>query len=98
MFPFEVMSQRKRWPEMDQRDGRWFSPDEAADLVDEEELRLFLRRFSPASAKVVRLKADAPSKAKSPDYVKSKAQASRRQEGRIGSRMQHEEIAGVRRY
>ena len=73
VFAFEVMSQRKRWPEMDQRDGRWFSPDEAADLVDEEELRLLLRGFSPAPAKVEKLKAEAPGKAKSSSGVKTKA-------------------------
>src|SRR3954470_17571245 len=48
VFPLRVTSQRKRWPEMGQRDGRWFSPDEAAELVDEEGLRLLLRAFRPA--------------------------------------------------
>jgi hypothetical protein len=58
---------------MDQRDGRWFSRVEAADLVDEEELRLLLRGFSPAPAKVEKLKAEAPGKAKSSSGVKTKA-------------------------
>ena len=48
VFPLQVKAQRKRWPEMGQRDGRWFSPDEAAELVDEEGLRLLLRAFRPA--------------------------------------------------
>jgi len=27
VYPLQVTSQRKRWPEMSQRDGRWFSPE-----------------------------------------------------------------------
>ena len=41
----------ERWPEMGQRDGRWFSPDEAAELVEEEGLRLLLRGFNPSLRK-----------------------------------------------
>jgi 8-oxo-dGTP pyrophosphatase MutT (NUDIX family) len=47
VFPFQVTSQRKRWPEMGQRDGRWFRPEEAADVVQEEGLQHLLRGFKP---------------------------------------------------
>lgn len=33
------------YPEADQRDRAWFTPDEAADLVDEPELKALLRRL-----------------------------------------------------
>src|SRR3954454_12108723 len=49
VFPLRVTSQRKRWPEMGQRDGRWFSQEEAADLVQEEGLQHLLRGFNPAA-------------------------------------------------
>ena len=49
VFPFQVTSQRKRWPEMGQRDGRWFHPDEAADVVQEEGLQHLLRGFKPSA-------------------------------------------------
>jgi len=49
VFPFQVTSQRQRWPEMGQRDGRWFSPEEAADLVQEEGLQQLLRGFNPSA-------------------------------------------------
>ena len=52
VFPLQVTSQRKRWPEMSQRDGRWFSPEEAADLVHEEDLQRLLRAFAVSSAEV----------------------------------------------
>jgi 8-oxo-dGTP pyrophosphatase MutT (NUDIX family) len=47
VFPLQVTSQRRRWPERGQRDGRWFSPEEAADLVHEEGLQHLLRGFKP---------------------------------------------------
>jgi len=49
VFPLQVTSQRKRWPEMGQRDGCWLSPDEAADLVQEEGLQHLLRAFNPSA-------------------------------------------------
>src|SRR5215212_10181800 len=49
VFPLQVTSQRKRWPEMGQRDGRWLSPGEAADLVQEEGLQHLLRGFNPSA-------------------------------------------------
>lgn len=47
VFPLQVVGQRKRWPEMDQRDGRWFSVEEAATLVEEEGLGRILADFEP---------------------------------------------------
>ena len=64
VFPLQVTSQRKRWPEMGQRDGRWLSPGEAAELVQEEGLQHLLRGFNPsAGAKKVRGKRASQSKA-----------------------------------
>jgi 8-oxo-dGTP pyrophosphatase MutT (NUDIX family) len=34
------------WPEKDQREKRWISPTEAADLVEEPELKLILQAFA----------------------------------------------------
>lgn len=51
VFPMRVTGRRKRWPEMDQREGRWLSPEEAAGLVQEEGLRSLLRAFKPATRK-----------------------------------------------
>src|SRR5215218_8137071 len=62
VFPLQVTSQRKRWPEMGQRDGRWLSPDEAADLVQEDGLQHLLRGFNPASAGSAREKKPSASK------------------------------------
>jgi 8-oxo-dGTP pyrophosphatase MutT (NUDIX family) len=38
VYPFRVDSQMLDWPECDLRRRAWFSPEEAADLVDEPEL------------------------------------------------------------
>jgi len=62
VFPLQVTKQRKRWPEMGQRDGRWLTPDEAAELVQEEGLRHILRGFHPASAGSAREKKPSASK------------------------------------
>jgi 8-oxo-dGTP pyrophosphatase MutT (NUDIX family) len=43
VFPLEVKSQRKRWPEKEQRSLRWFEPGDAAAAVEEPELRGILR-------------------------------------------------------
>ena len=51
VFPLQVTGRRKRWPEMDQREGRWLSPEDAADLVHEEGLRQILRTFKPSARK-----------------------------------------------
>jgi 8-oxo-dGTP pyrophosphatase MutT (NUDIX family) len=44
VFPLEVKSQRKRWPEKGQRSLRWFHPAEAAAAVGEPELKDIIRR------------------------------------------------------
>jgi 8-oxo-dGTP pyrophosphatase MutT (NUDIX family) len=45
VFPLEVKSRRSRWPEMNERERRWFSPEEAAGAVAEDGLRDLLRRM-----------------------------------------------------
>ena len=44
VFPLEVRSQRKSWPEKGQRTLRWFTLDEAAEAVDEAGLRELIQR------------------------------------------------------
>ena len=48
VYPLEVTVDRDDWPEAAQRDRRWMSPAEAADLVAEPELARLLRAFDPA--------------------------------------------------
>ena len=43
VFPLEVRKQLKNWPEQDQREGRWFSPSEAAEAVVEAGLAGIIR-------------------------------------------------------
>lgn len=54
VFPLEVRKQLKRWPEQDQREGRWFTPSEAAEAVAEAGLagiiRAACKRDPPAKA------------------------------------------------
>ncbi len=38
VFPFKVSAQRRRWPEYNQRETRWFEAREAASCVQEPEL------------------------------------------------------------
>jgi 8-oxo-dGTP pyrophosphatase MutT (NUDIX family) len=38
VFPLEVKRQKKDWPEKDERKFRWFSPAEAANVVQESAL------------------------------------------------------------
>lgn len=45
VFPLRVEHEAKKWPEKKQRTRRWFSPDEAADLVNEPDLGELIRRF-----------------------------------------------------
>lgn len=47
VFPMKVSKQRKNWPERDQRITRWFSLAEAAQSVDEEELRDLILGLTP---------------------------------------------------
>ncbi|GJE56257.1 MULTISPECIES: NUDIX hydrolase [Methylobacterium] len=43
VFPLEVRKQLKAWPEKHQREGHWFSPSEAAELVAEAGLSGIIR-------------------------------------------------------
>jgi 8-oxo-dGTP pyrophosphatase MutT (NUDIX family) len=45
VYPLAVESQRKRWRERDERTQRWFTPEEAAEVVQEPELAALLRAF-----------------------------------------------------
>jgi 8-oxo-dGTP pyrophosphatase MutT (NUDIX family) len=45
VFPLKVRAQAESWPEQDEREGRWFSPDEAAKIVKEAELREIIRKL-----------------------------------------------------
>jgi len=40
-----VRKQAEAWPERGEREGRWFSPDEAAKVVKEAELREIIRKL-----------------------------------------------------
>jgi len=46
VFPLEVKQQRKKWPEKHDRVTKWFSAEEAAKLVREEELAEVMRAFA----------------------------------------------------
>ena len=43
VFTFEVDQQMQSWPERDERRTRWFTPDEAAEAVQERELQAIIR-------------------------------------------------------
>jgi 8-oxo-dGTP pyrophosphatase MutT (NUDIX family) len=43
VFPLKVKHHHNRWPEMNERERRWFSPDEAAGVVAESGLQQILR-------------------------------------------------------
>jgi len=45
VFPFAVTEELPTWEEQHERERRWFSPEEAADLVDEEDLSNLIRSF-----------------------------------------------------
>jgi 8-oxo-dGTP pyrophosphatase MutT (NUDIX family) len=47
VFAMEVFVEQMAWPEKDQREKLWTSPDAAADLVDEPELKALIRAFDP---------------------------------------------------
>ncbi len=47
VFPLEVGKEHNDWPEKAQREKRWTTAAQAADLVDEPELRILLRAFAP---------------------------------------------------
>ena len=46
VFPFRVEVERDKWPEMKERERRWFAPAEAASLVDEPELKALICAFA----------------------------------------------------
>ncbi len=53
VYPFAVTTQRKRWPEQHQREGRWFSAEEAANAVREEDLQRLIRSFGAKGASIM---------------------------------------------
>ena len=48
VFPFAVTEELKTWDEQHQRERRWFSLEDAANAVDEEDLRALIRSFGAA--------------------------------------------------
>jgi 8-oxo-dGTP pyrophosphatase MutT (NUDIX family) len=50
VFPLEVQSMRREYPETAQRSSKWFSPRKASRQVDEPELAMLLRGFEPRTA------------------------------------------------
>jgi hypothetical protein len=46
VYPLRVEVQHERWPERDQRTLQWFAPEEAARLVEEDELQRLLAGFA----------------------------------------------------
>lgn len=46
IYPLKFSHQSEDWPEKDQRDFAWFSPDEAASLVHEADLKALILRFA----------------------------------------------------
>ncbi|MCE7026918.1 NUDIX hydrolase [Jiella sp. CBK1P-4] len=46
VYPLRVAALRDEWPEMGQRRREWHGPAEAADLVEERDLKALLRSFS----------------------------------------------------
>lgn len=47
VYPLQVKTVKSRYPEKRQRKRSWFALDEAANLVDEPELKSILRSFAP---------------------------------------------------
>ncbi len=54
VFPLKVREVRDEWPEAHERERRWFSPEDAAELVQEPGLADLLRSFHPKGAVKVR--------------------------------------------
>ena len=48
VFALKVTRQRKHWQEQDARECRWLNTAEAAQFVEEPELRRLISRFAPA--------------------------------------------------
>ena len=47
VFPLAVRQELDQWKEAHQRERRWFSRADAANLVDEDDLRALIRTFQP---------------------------------------------------
>ncbi|BDA85663.1 hypothetical protein Sa4125_32050 [Aureimonas sp. SA4125] len=47
VYPLEVHYLDKDWPEASERARQWFDQADAADLVDEPDLRTILRHYQP---------------------------------------------------
>ena len=47
LFPLRVMQEQPAWKEQHERERRWFSLADAADAVDEPDLRELIRTFAP---------------------------------------------------
>ena len=45
VFPLKVRKEHEEWPERHEREGRWFTPDEAALHIDEPELASLIREL-----------------------------------------------------
>lgn len=52
VFPLAVSRELPRWKEQDERERRWFTLTEAADAVDEEDLRDLMRSFGASQFKL----------------------------------------------
>lgn len=50
VFPLQFAGFAAAWPEQGQRETRWFTPEEAAALVEEPELAALLRGFAAGLA------------------------------------------------
>jgi uncharacterized protein len=50
VFALHVREEAETWPEEHERERRWFAPAEAADAVDEPELKTLLASLSPEGA------------------------------------------------
>jgi 8-oxo-dGTP pyrophosphatase MutT (NUDIX family) len=48
VYALKVETQRKRWPEQHERTAHWFTPEEAAEAVQEPELKALITTFSEA--------------------------------------------------
>ena len=48
VYPVRVDTLKKTYPEVDQRDRKWFTPKKAAEQVTDPELAQILRQFDPA--------------------------------------------------
>ena len=55
VYMTRVRNLRKSYPEVDERERQWFSPGEAANLVDEPDLKEILRRSEPSAPQAAKL-------------------------------------------